>query len=117
MKKLIVLILLFFPLCVYGHDITLEWDYPDPPTDIEGFRLYTSTVSGSYSSHAVEISWPKLQGKVVIPSDGTHYFVATAYDESGNESDFSNEVSVTLVTGVPGKPQMLKIIIIQESSK
>ena len=40
------------------------------------------------------------------------YFVATAYDATGNESGYSNEASIYVDNVAPGAPQGLQITII-----
>ena len=77
----------------------LLWDPPTtnvdgtPLTDLAGFRVYRGTEPGVYTE-IVDIPSPEVttytfQG---LPA-GIHYFAVTAYDQAGNESDFSNEVS------------------------
>jgi len=68
-------------------------------TDLAGFKLYIGKISGTYLDkidigNNTNPSWTNLQ-------DGTVYcFVATAYDTSGNESKYSNEVCKVAVADV-----------------
>lgn len=43
--------------------------------------------------------------------DGSWFFAATAYDENGNESRFSDELSLTINTSRPGSPTQFKATI------
>ncbi|GMQ87291.1 MAG: hypothetical protein BMS9Abin08_0491 [Gammaproteobacteria bacterium] len=61
--------------------------------DLAGYKVYYGTSSGSYSS-SITVNNPGIASYVVdnlLP--GTHYFVVTAYDTSGNESGYSNQAS------------------------
>ena len=81
---------------------TLSWD---PPTtnvdgtsldDLAGYKIYYGTSSGNYTG-MIDITDPQKSDHTIENlASGTYYFVATAYDTSGNESDFSNEVSKTI---------------------
>jgi hypothetical protein len=81
-------------------NVTLSWDAPTtnadgtPLSDLAGYRLYWGTSSRSYSRQ-VDV------GKVTTYTlssltTGKYYFGVTAYDFSGNESDYSGEVSTTV---------------------
>jgi len=79
--------------------ITLKWD-PNQEADLAGYKLYyKSGNSGSpYSgTDAAEGPSPIDVGKFTeftvtgLDESQTHYFVVTAYDSNGIESNFSNE--------------------------
>jgi len=81
------------PLDNAGESLILEWD-ANTEYNLAGYRLYYGQESSSYdyvlnvgksTSCSVSGLWP-----------GTWYFVLTATDYNGNESDDSNEVAVTL---------------------
>ncbi len=82
---------------------TLTWDAPDTNangtvlTDLAGYKVYYGTASGNYTEvkdvgNVTTVSIDELPG---IQS-GIWYFAVTAYDTSGNESDYSNEVSTEI---------------------
>ena len=90
----------FFPAALDfpqpGESIILAWEAPDNNGESgpSGYRLYYGQTSGDYSKvinvgHYTSCSVDAL-------SLGTWYFVVTAYDSEGNESDYSNEVSYTV---------------------
>jgi len=72
----------------------LDWT-ANTETDLAGYKVYQSTVSGSYGAPVATL------GKVVthtltLPTltvDTRYYFTLTAYDLTGNESPRSAEVS------------------------
>ena len=91
-------------------DATLSWDEPitnsdgTPLTDLAGYKLYYGTTSGSYSDNIDVGSVTTYQ--ITNLTDGlTYYFAVIAYDTSGNESDYSNEVSKTMDTEPPPPPE------------
>ena len=91
MKKLI-LIFLFIPTFCFSETITFQWGANTEP-DLAGYKLYQSNVSGgSYTQLGENI--PKENTEITInESDARMYYVLTAYDAEGLESDYSNEVS------------------------
>lgn len=80
---------------ISGKSVTLAWEAPTENadgsdlTDLAGFKLYYGTSSRSYSNpinigNTTTYTVSGLQA-------GTYYFAVTAYDYSGNESDYSDE--------------------------
>jgi PKD repeat protein len=93
--------LLLFSLMVQIHafhgvahaaNVALEWDAPSDPSLIAGYRIYYGLNSGAYDSSmdVGEVTTYVVDG---LKTGSTYYFAVIAYDASGNESDFSNEVS------------------------
>ncbi len=113
MKKLILLILLI-PSLALAHDITLEWDANTEP-DIKEYCIYQSQNSGQYTTPVQCISHPNTTA-VISVSDGTYFWVATAKDNAGNESAYSNEVTLTVQGGDPSPPNQVRITIIVETN-
>jgi hypothetical protein len=79
--------------------VTLNWISPSQNTDsstltnLAGFKIYFGTSLGSYSN-TVLIDNPGITTFVVENlAPNTWYFVLTAYDQWGKESDFSNVVT------------------------
>lgn len=76
--------------------VTLAWDPPTDETgsalpDVAGYRLRYGTSAGTYAT-TVDIGTAN-SCTVSELAPGTYYFTVTAYDSSGNESDYSNETS------------------------
>jgi hypothetical protein len=74
-------------------DIQLAWD-PNPETDLAGYKVYYGLAPGNYSV-AVNLG-NQTTYTVAGLASGTYYFVVTAYNSAGLESDVSNEVSATI---------------------
>lgn len=110
--KSILIIALSLPLLSLSHpdtwaaDAPLSWNSPTtntdgtPLTDLAGYKVYYGTTSSAYTQMVnVEMtSTPTTPTYTVtnLAAGSTYYFAVTAYDSSGNESRFSNEVSKTI---------------------
>ena len=74
--------------------VTLAWD-PVVNANIVGYRIYYGTSTGTYTQpprnglDAGNVTTYTLQG---LSGGRRYYFVATAFDATGQESDYSNEV-------------------------
>jgi hypothetical protein len=99
---LFFVLLLFFPICAFPADVTLAWN-PNTESDLAGYRIHYGTASGSYS---VQIDVHNVTTCTVtgLTAGQTYHFAATAYDTSGNESGYSNQVSYQVPTGTSGVP-------------
>lgn len=111
-----LVVALFATTAWAATDVTLVWD-PNTEADIDGYRLYQSVTSGTYNKDADKVADVKhadvcgetqCQTTITV-EDGTWYWVATAYDTYGNESDYSNEVTETLDSTPPAPPSNLWI--------
>ena len=106
------LVALYFILCsginqniTIAGELMLTWDPPtsnedgSPLTDLAGYKLYYGTSSGVYGTNldignGITYKMSNLEDGII------YYFAVTAYDTGGNESNFSNEVSKTIL-GTP----------------
>jgi len=79
---------------------SLAWDAPTtyvdgtPATGPAGYKVYYGTASRTYT-HIIDV---KTAQSCTINSlaHSTYYFAITAYDTSGIESDYSDEISKTI---------------------
>lgn len=85
--------------------LTLAWQQQLPePNDLAGWRLYQSQSPGGPYTLIETIPFKEKQieyrvsRKIALPEGGgrTRHFVLRAVDTSGNESGFSNEVTLNL---------------------
>jgi len=87
--------LMFVPGLAYSAVVILEWSANQEP-DLDGYMIYYGTSSRDYA-------WSVDVGNYTtcaIRDDNfemgqTYYFAATAYDDDGNESGYSGEVTYT----------------------
>jgi hypothetical protein len=89
MKRWLTTLMLLCAAAVHAQSVTLAWD-ASPSSEVIGYRIYFGTNAGSYS-FVTNASLVRTQ-TVVLPHTGRWFFVATAVDASGIESDFSNMV-------------------------
>ncbi|MEW6001251.1 MAG: Ser-Thr-rich GPI-anchored membrane family protein [Nitrospirota bacterium] len=97
---LLIISIFLNPSSLFAGVATLSWDPPatntdgSPLTDLEGYKVYYGTSSGNYSQR-IDVGNVTTY-TVSNLNDGTYYFAVTVHDTSGNESDYSNEVSKTI---------------------
>jgi hypothetical protein len=78
------------------NSVTLTWIAPTtnedgtPLNDLTGYKIYYGTSAASYSNNIIvgNITSYTISN---LPSN-MYYFTVVAYDTSGNESNYSNEV-------------------------
>ena len=107
--KLIILILIFLIWAgvSFAESVSLRWDAPTtntdgtPLTDLLGFYIYQGTATGVYGS-PVYVGYTLCYIVTGLTAGITYYFAATAFDVSGNESAYSNEVSKLIASGDVG---------------
>jgi hypothetical protein len=93
----------FFLISVFGlllsgtahaGSVTLAWDRSQEP-NIAGYRVYYGTTSRHYT--AMRSVGNSTTATITLLEPGvTYYFAVTAYDTSGNESAYSQEISYTV---------------------
>ncbi len=81
----------------HAEEITLQWD-PNIEPDLAGYRVYMSDTSNSQEVGGEFMAEIPLGTETATFADTpetevTHYYILTAYDIGGLESDKSNEVS------------------------
>jgi hypothetical protein len=82
-----------------GPTLTLSW-FASTSTNVANYTIYYGTTSGSYTQ-AVSAG-PLTQTTITGLTPGTTYFlVATAADDAGLESGYSNEISFVVPAGRP----------------
>lgn len=80
------------------HSVTLTWQAPRavPGSTIVSYNLYRSTTPGGpYVKLASGIREPKYEDRLVN-SGRTYFYVATAVDQAGRESRFSDETRAVI---------------------
>jgi len=101
------ILLICWALPCFSMDVTLRWNANSEP-DRAGYRIYYDTDTGSpYEGKGpaesdspidvkidnVEIGDAASYTVLGLNDDESYFFAVTAYDTSGNESGYSNEVS------------------------
>ena len=79
--------------------VQMAWD-SHSASDVAGYKLYYGQTSSNYQS-TVDVGNQTTYPLSGLAEGQTYYFAVTAYDASGNESDFSNEMSTTILDSGP----------------
>jgi len=106
-----IVLLLCFVKLGYAKDVTLEWD-PNTEADLAGYKVYYKTGSSGEPydcTGAAEGDSPVNVGNVTtytlhdLAEGVAYFFVVTAYDTEGLESDYSNEVTLSgeIIEAIP----------------
>ena len=109
------LALLLLSANAFAGSVTLSWTPPTenedatPYTDPAGYNIYYGTATGVYSD-VINVPDPLVTTYVVDNLvDGAYFFVSTAYNLAGTESQYSNEATKTVVT-IPNPPSNLTVV-------
>jgi endonuclease I len=96
------------------HQVALEWAANNEP-DFLSYTAYRGTVQGGPYNRLASVTTESYQDQTV--SGGTDYFyVVTASDTSGNESEPSDEVSATPTGTTAAGPIVLSEVLYDVSS-
>jgi len=88
------------------YSVRLRWDAPQfnvdgsPCTDLAGYRVHIATQPGGPYGNVYDTGSTETFYDISLPA-GYFCFVVTAYDKSGNESEYSNEVCKELGPPAP----------------
>ncbi len=80
----------------------LTWN-PNTESDLAGYKLHYGTANANYTVH-LDVHNVTSYTVTGLTDGQTYYFAATAYDSSGCESGYSNQVSYTVPTTANGAP-------------
>lgn len=71
---------------------------PNRESDLAGYKVYVGTASGTYSFPGSAFVTGKVTSCTLsnLPKGQTYFFAISAYDNAGNESGLSAEVSKSL---------------------
>ncbi len=87
----IISFVMLVSLPLQAATLTATWD-PNSESDLAGYKVYYGTESGSYSTIEDVGNTTSYVARDLVAGQ-EYFFVVTAYDESGNESEPSVEVS------------------------
>lgn len=92
------------------NNVTLAWDR-NPETDIAGYKVYTSPVTGGPYTLVGTVTGAPASPQFTVSGApaGNNCYVVTAFNTSSLESGYSNEVC-TLIIYPPQPPKGLHII-------
>ncbi len=108
MKKTIALAMasiMVLATAAYAAEATFSW-LPNKEPDIAGYKIYYGQAADNLDQ-VIDVGLPatgddgRVRATIPIP-DTASCFAATAYDDGGNESDFSNKVTCDPPPAPPG---------------
>ncbi len=79
---------------VFSASVTVSWD-ANTEVDLEGYKVYYGLESRNYSE-VLDVGNANSVAFSELNADQTYFFSVTAYDLTGNESPFSDEVSAAI---------------------
>jgi hypothetical protein len=97
---ILFLCLLSISSTLYAADLTFTWT-PNTDDKLAGYKIHYGSESRTYNV-VIDVGLPAtVDGKVTytvtdLPDGVTKYFAATAYDADNFESDYSNELVVSI---------------------
>jgi hypothetical protein len=101
-KKLFSSIIVSLAVCLFlsptnslAGQATLAWDPPEISTDVTGYKIHYGTASGTYTQ-SVDAGDQTNYAVQNLTDGRTYYFVVTSYNAAAYESEYSNEVSMTV---------------------
>jgi phosphodiesterase/alkaline phosphatase D-like protein len=96
--NILVISFLGYGAAALAGDAILTWN-PNTEPDLTGYKIYFGTAAGIYGTPFVLGN--QTTYTVTGLGYGTYYFTVAAYDTSGNQSGYSNEVSKTFADTTP----------------
>jgi fibronectin type 3 domain-containing protein len=90
-NRIVFIILLLISFSIEAREVILTWEANSEP-DLSHYIVYWGNSSGNYPENSGNIGLV-TEYSVTIPDEGQYFFVVTAVNEAGLESDFSNEVA------------------------
>lgn len=72
--------------------ISLTWDDPNPESDVIGYKVHLGTQSGAYTQSMDTGNSSEVAFANLVPGQ-KYYCVVTAYNSSGVESSYSEEIA------------------------
>lgn len=94
---ILVVYLLIFPASVSASLVAITWNN-NMESDLAGYRVYCGTMPGGYD-YVLDARYNNQVYVSGLEEGIPYYFAVTAYDWSGNESDFSEEVLTVIPYG------------------
>jgi hypothetical protein len=96
LSGLLLLLLAILSLLVpaaHAGQVTLAWDANTDP-GVAGYKVHYGTSPGNYTSH-IDVGYTTSCVISGLSEGVAYYFAATAYDSTGNESDYSAAINYT----------------------
>lgn len=101
--------LLFFTITsAYAGNVEISWDANKEP-DLAGYRIHYGEASRQYHLGVIDVGEAVKYVFADLVEDKTYYFVVTAYDTAGNESEYSLEVFIKIPVSDKTPPSVQQV--------
>ena len=112
------LLFLLFTTSLFAAQRTLSWE-PNRESHLAGYKVHYGLISkdaGGFTEYDIVKDVGNVTNYIVtgLIEGDTYFFAATAYDGTGNESGYSNEVSYTVPYPPLAPPTGLKLSGVNE---
>lgn len=117
MKRIITIacvLILGLSLSANAAKIQASWN-ANTESDLAGYKLYYGT-SKDKLSNVIDVGKVTSYTSPDLAAGDTYYFAVSAYDASGNESELSDIVGITVPavdTTPPAKPTGVKAVLLK----
>ena len=98
------LVAAWIPMIASAFNATLEWD-ANTETDLAGYKTYYGPGSRTYTN-IVDVGNVTSNRLFALTPGATYFFAVTAYNTSGDESDFSDEIAYTVPSSGNAPPTL-----------
>ena len=99
--------LLLFPALAAGHTVDLSWDASNSQ-DVVGYNVYRGpSSSGPYTKINATLDPLTNYADSTVQGGQTYFYVTTAVDSLGKESDYSNQTKAVIPSGGSGSETAL----------
>jgi len=112
-RFLIILFTLILTSKVCSGDLVISWN-PNLEEDLKGYKIHYGTSSGNYNT-IIDVKNVTTYTVTNFVEGNNYYFALTAYDNAGNESEYSDEVSVFIEKVDNISPKIDKLIIVDST--
>lgn len=104
---LVLLSFLIFPALVAAHTVGLSWD-ASTSQDVVGYNVYRGPSSnGPYTKINTTLDQLTSYSDSTVQGGQTYFYVTTAVDSMGNESEYSNQTQAVIPGGGSGSESAL----------
>jgi uncharacterized repeat protein (TIGR03803 family) len=104
---LAVLGLLFFPALAAAQTVNLTWDASTSQNTV-GYNVYRgANANGPYTRINSTLDTNTAYADSTVQAGNTYYYVTTAVDNQGVESEYSNQTEAVIPGGGPGTENVL----------
>lgn len=89
-----VMLFCLIPMSLTATSLQVSWN-ANTESDLSGYRVYVGNATGNYTS-CVDVGKATSYRIYNVTQGKTYYIALTAYDTSGNESGYSQEVRASI---------------------